>query len=302
MSKVIETSAYRYCGRLFTESDMEVIRQVIASTEHPTRAAIARAVCSAFAWVRPNGLLKDMSARVALLRMERDGLLTLPAPTHSYTPARGATFTAACDPQLELRCSSQEIGAIVLCQVTSMADSRLWNELIDRYHYLGYRPLPGAQLRYLVKHEERILGALGFGAAAWKVAARDSFIGWTSEQRAERLHLVVNNARFLMLPWIHVPNLASRILSLAAKQVFRDWPKLYGYQPVLLETFVDQERYAGTCYKAANWAHVGQTKGRGKLDRYHQQAVSIKNVYLYPLNRRFKHVLTERGDVNALGS
>jgi len=183
----------------------------------------------------------------------------------------------------------------MLYRVDTATDSRLWNELVARYHYLGYRPLPGAQIRYLVRHQERLLGALGFGAAAWKVAARDSFIGWTSDRRAARLHLVVCNARFLILPWIHVPNLASRVLSLAARQVCRDWPALYGYQPVLLETFVERQRFAGTCYKAANWLYTGQTKGRGKLDRYHRHSVPVKDVYLYPLNRNFRHILTEEG-------
>lgn len=287
--------SYRYCGRLFTQSDLAVIRQIISSPQYPTRAAIARAVCAALGWVKPDGLPKVMSARVALLRMERDGLFHLPAPTHSYTPARGAVCTAASDPQPELRCSVREISELKLHRVTTRADSQLWNELVARYHYLGYRPLPGAQIRYLVKHGERLLGALGFGAAAWKVAARDSFIGWTPDQRRARLHLVVNNARFLILPWVHVPNLASRALSLAARQVDRDWPELYGYRPVLLETFVERPRFTGTCYKAANWIYVGQTKGRGKLDRYHRRAVPVKDVYLYPLTRNFRRVLTAGG-------
>ena len=168
---------------------------------------------------------------------------------------------------------------------------------MTRYHYLGYRPLPGAQIRYMVKDEGTLLAALGFGAAAWKVAARDSFIGWTPDQRATRLHLVVNNARFLVLPWIHIPNLASRILGLAARQVYHDWPELYGYQPVVLETYIEKKRFAGTCYKAANWIHVGQTTGRGKLDRHHRRNTPVKDVYLYPLHRHFRRVLTSEGTV-----
>ena len=241
-----------------------------------------------------------MSARVALLRMERDGLLTLPAATHSYTPSRGAAFTTASDPQPELRCPCPKTD-VTLNRVATRVDSKLWNELVARYHYLGYRPLPGAQIRYMVKHGETLLGALGFGAAAWKVAARDSFIGWTPDQRTARLHLVVNNARFLILPWIHVPNLASRILSLAARQVYRDWPELYGYQPVLLETFVERKRFAGTCYKAANWIHAGRTTGRGKLDTHHRRNIPVKDVYLYPLSRRFRRILTGEVAADALG-
>ncbi len=277
---------------IFYRAQIEVIRQIIAlPQEYPTRAAIARAVCAALAWYKPDGLPKNMSARVALLRMEQDGLLTLPAATHSYTPSRGAVFTTASDPQPELRCPCPKTD-IKLNRIATRADSHLWNELVARYHYLGYRPLPGAQIRYIVKHGETLLAALGFGAAAWKVAARDSFIGWTPDQRTARLHLVVNNARFLILPWIHIPNLASRILSLAARQVYRDWPELYGYQPVLLETFVERKRFAGTCYKAANWIRAGRTTGRGKLDTHHRRNIPVKDVYLYPLNYRFRRILT----------
>ncbi len=281
-----------YCGRWFSEPELQIIRDIIGSSKlYPTRAAIAREVCAVLGWAKPDGLPKVMSARVALLKMEEDGLINLPPATHSYTPARGAVLTDASDPQPELRCPCQKIKDLRLHHVVTRTDSRLWNELMARYHYLGYRPLPGAQIRYLVKHGEALLGALGFGAAAWKVASRDRFIGWTPAQRQAGLHLVVNNARFLVLPWVHVPNLASRILGLAARQVYHDWFELYGYRPVLLETFVEHKRFAGTSYKAANWIHVGQTQGRGKLDRHHRQALPVKDVYLYPLARDFRRVL-----------
>ena len=292
-----EGPKYRYCGRLFFETEIDVIRQIIASPQqYPTRAAIARALCNALAWYKPDGLPKAMSARVALLRMERDGLLTLPAATCSHTPSRGTALTTASDPQPELHglCSKTDVA---LHRVVTKAESRLWNELITRYHYLGYRPLPGAQIRYMVRQGDTLLAALGFGAAAWKVAARDSFIGWTPDQRTAKLHLVVNNARFLVLPWVHVANLASHVLSLAARQIYRDWPELYGYQPVLLETFIEKKRFAGSCYKAANWIHVGQTTGRGKLDRHHRRNTPVKDVYLYPLHRHFRRVLTGEGTV-----
>lgn len=281
---------------MFTGSDLATIRTIIASPQlYPTRAAIARALCTALAWFKPDGLPKVMSARVALLRMQEDGLLSLPAPTHSYTPARGAVFTVASDPQPEIRCSLSQVAGLTLHRVITVADSKLWNELVARYHYLGYRPLPGAQIRYLVKHGNTLLAALGFSAAAWKVAARDSFIGWTPDERTTHLHFVVNNARFLILPWVHVPNLASRILSLASRQVVRDWPQRYGYLPVLLETFVERQRFPGTCYKASNWLYVGQTAGRGKRDRDHLRNIPVKDVYLYPLHRHFRQVLTAEG-------
>jgi len=163
----------------------------------------------------------------------------------------------------------------------------MWNELIDRYHYLGYHPLPGAQLRYLAFSGSQVLAALGFGAAAWKVAPRDEFIGWSSEQRVDNLALIVNNARFLILPWVESKNLASRLLSMVARQLPPHWETRYGYRPVLLETFVEQ-RFRGTCYRAANWIHVGKTQGRGKLDRHHRFEIPVKEVFLYPLRRDFR--------------
>jgi hypothetical protein len=169
-------------------------------------------------------------------------------------------------------------------------DSSLWNELIERYHYLGYDPLPGAQMRYFVVAGGRMLAALGFGASAWKVAPRDRFIGWSHEQRSANLNLIVNNARFLILPWVRSPNLASRVLSAVARTLPRDWERRYGYCPVLLETFVE-ERFRGTCYRAANWICVGRTQGRGKLDRKHRAALPKKLIFLYPLRRDFRAAL-----------
>ncbi|MHB1829650.1 MAG: Druantia anti-phage system protein DruA [Steroidobacteraceae bacterium] len=171
-------------------------------------------------------------------------------------------------------------------------DSRLWNEYIQRYHYLGYNPLPGAQLRYFVAIDGQFVALLGFGAAAWKTAPRDQFIGWTEQQRRSNMHLIVNNARFLILPWVQSKGLASKILGRIARQLPTDWQRRYGYRPVLLESFVQSDRFRGTCYKAANWLHVGQTTGRGKLDVTHQYAIPVKDIWLYPLQRSFRQALT----------
>ncbi len=160
-------------------------------------------------------------------------------------------------------CSRGDLKAVHLRRVNSRADSVLWNELIARHHYLGHQRLVGAQLRYLALDGDRLLGVLGFGASAWKIAPRDEFIGWTEAQRKEHLQLVVNNARFLILPWVKVKYLASSLLGLAARQLICDWLRVYQYRPVLLETFVD-EFFLGTSYRAANWVYLGQTTGRGK--------------------------------------
>jgi hypothetical protein len=172
--------------------------------------------------------------------------------------------------------------------MSNRRDSSLWNEFIERYHYLGYQTLPGAQLRFFVTAASQLLAVLGFGASAWKVGPRDRWIGWTPDERTRHLHLVVNNARFLILPWVESRNLASRILGTVARELPGQWQERYGYQPVLLETFVESHRFRGTCYRAANWIHVGQTQGRGKLDRKHEHAVPVKDIYLLPLRRDFR--------------
>ncbi len=170
-------------------------------------------------------------------------------------------------------------------------DLRLWNEYIDRYHYLGYQPLPGAQLRYFAHAQDGLLALMGFGAAAWKTAPRDTFIGWTAHQRETRLHLIVNNARFLILPWVRSKNLASKLLGLAARRLPADWHSRYGYRPVLLETFVEKQRFTGTCYRAANWSCLGDTQGRSKLDTAHAHAVPVKSVWVFPLDTGFRQIL-----------
>jgi len=178
-----------------------------------------------------------------------------------------------------------------LVPVLKRAQSRLWNEYIYRYHYLGYTILPGAQLRYFVTAGEQLLALLGFAASAWQCAPRDRYIGWSHTQRMRNLHLIVNNSRFLILPWIRSKNLASKILALAARTLPQHWQQRYAYRPVLMETFVDTERFSGTCYRATNWQYVGQTKGRGKLGPAGKRSVPIKDLWLYPLDPDFRRRL-----------
>lgn len=281
----------RYCGRAFTPGELEVIRQLAATL--PTRRAIADAACDALGWRRPDGRSKAMSARVALLRMADDGLVTLPAPRTTNANGR---LTRHLEPGLELPlavvASLHELGPIALAVVDTAAASRRWRTLIATHHYLGYTPFAGAQLRYLVESAAGTLGALGFAASAWTCAPRDAHIGWDAATRAARLQLVVGNARFLLLPQVRVANLASTVLARAARRLPADWQAAYGYAPVLLETFVETPRFTGASYRAANWLHVGQTSGRGKLDRHHRHALPVKDVYLYPLRRDYRRILT----------
>ena len=284
--------SHRYCGREFTADELRSIRELISADAGRKRAELSRLVCDHLGWKRPDGRRKDMSCRVAMLRMHRDGLIELPPPRGTNGNGRiRPQRTLLGEPGEPVTASVGRLGKLELVSVRSRGDSRLWNELIERYHYLGYQPLPGAQMRYLVFSGSRMLGALGFGASAWKVAPRDQFIGWTADERVARLALVVNNARFLILPWVTSRNLASRLLSRVAKQLPKDWEDRYGYRPVLLETFVEVDRFRGTCYRAANWICVGKTQGRGKLDRYKRRALPTKHIFLYPLCRDFRQRL-----------
>lgn len=293
MPKRAPGATMRYCGRPFTHEEIELIGRLIEAEPRPNRAQLSRMVCEALGWVRPGGALKDMSCRVAMLRMQRDGLIELPPPQKRNGNGKiRPPLTAASAPQPPVTASAGRLGKLQLLAVRTPQQSSLWNELVERYHYLRYQPLPGAQIRYLIfSANSQLLAALGFGAAAWKVAPRDHFIGWTPGQRTQNLHLIVNNARFLILPWVSSRNLASKILALAAKQLPNDWHTRYQYTPVLLETFVERQRFSGASYRAANWIHVGQTQGRGKRDRHHQNAAPVKDLYLYPLHKHFRQIL-----------
>lgn len=281
-----------YCGRDFSDAEIQTIRELIAQEPALLRAHLSRRLCEQFGWYKPNGELKDMTCRVALLRMQQRGLITLPA-SKMTSPRRRPDFpaTPATDPQATLVQPVHELAPLSLRRVSTAPVSRLWNEYVQRYHYLGYTAMSGSQLRYTVYAGEQLVALLSFGASAWKLAARDSFIGWDSAQRLKKLPLVVNNARFLILPWIQSKGLASKILSLVNRQLPIDWQQRYGFKPVLLETFVECERHRGTSYKAANWIHVGKTTGRGKKSRVHQQIIPVKDIWLYPLRPNFRAVL-----------
>ena len=282
----------RYCGRNFSEEELVLIRTLITEDPKRTRADLSRLACQAMHWLKPDGGLKQMSCRVAMLRMQEDGLIQLPPPRCPRPQAniRIGAETAPSDP---IDLPVHALPDLQLRLVGTPTDSRLWNQYIHRYHYLGFKTLPGAQLRYWVTAGDRLVALLGFGAAAWQCAPRDQFIGWTHQQRQKNLHLVVNNARFLILPWIRSDNLASKVLGLASRQLPEDWQHRYGFRPLLLETFVEKDRFTGTCYRAANWRHVGQTTGRGKLGPSGKQSVPIKDVWLYPLGKIFKYAMVQ---------
>ena len=280
----------RYCGRDFSTNELSQIQSLIKHNPQFNRSRLSREVCEMFHWLKPDGKLKDMSCRVAMLRMHKDGRIRLPPPTRIKHPVRKVEPTSATDQQDPVLCSVELLPKLHF-KIVTKKNSALWNEYIERYHYLGYTPLPGAQLRYFIYAGEQLIALTGFGAAAWQTAPRDNFIGWNHDQRKKNLHLIVNNARFLILPWIKSKNLASKLLSLTIRQLPGDWEERYNTRPLLLETFVEKKRFAGTCYRAANFKLCGQTKGRGKLGPAGKISVPIKDVWVYPLDKKFQFIL-----------
>jgi hypothetical protein len=282
------------CGQHFTDEIIRKINKTVESEPSISRRALSLRVCQWLDWKSANGKLKEMSCRVALLKMHRQGVLQLPEcnARPSFQPRTEQKY---CIGQIgTVCCDLRQLGGVELIRIDSRESkaSRVWNTLMESYHYLGSGPLCGAQMRYLIKSLcYGWLGGLSFSGAAWRVEARDRWIGWGDAARKEYLGKVVCNSRFLILPQVQVPNLASHVLSLSAKRLCRDWFERYGFEPVLLETFVERDRFRASCYRGANWQHVGSTCGRGRQDRDRNNAVAIKDVYVFALRKDARQVL-----------
>jgi hypothetical protein len=276
-----------FCGRTFGSHELELMRQVSAQFSALGVTEIARTVCELLEWKRPNGGLKNHECRQLLEQLAAAGMLTLPDIRRlGGRGSRRVDVSTPCIEPAPIDCAVSECQPLQLTLVEGKVESRLWRERMERYHYLGSRVPFGAHLRYFVRDRERELACLLWTSPAWKMQPRDAWIGWSDEQRQRNLQSIVNNGRFLILPWVRVKGLASKILALSARQMPRDWETHYGHRPLLLETLVDASRFRGTCYRAANWICVGQTTGRGRMDRAHQShGQSIKDIYLYPLKR-----------------
>lgn len=277
------------CGRKFEPGLLAQIRaRVRSGRDELTRAALSREVCEWMDWCDPAGRLQHMSARVALQRLEKSGHIELPAPRACAARKRGRKRWKSAHQPKRVKCDLAELGKVRVVEVSAQTTPQLsqqWNHLIGCHHYLGYRPAVGRQKRYLMVSERHgVVGAASFSAAAWRCAPREQWVGWSTAQRAEHLQEVVSNTRFLILPWVEVKNLASHLLARLAARVVEDWRKSYGYAPLLLETFVDSRRFAGTCYRAAGWLQVGKTAGFSRNERTAHAPVGVKDVYLYPLH------------------
>jgi hypothetical protein len=288
--KVEPSPTWRFCGRPFSRQEVQWIRDLVAA-ESLSRQELSRRVCQQLGWVNRAGRLKEMSCRVALLRMERAGLIRLPAPRHPGTNGR-VRHDELSIPHPEGP-QQVQLDSLRLELVQSAAAARWYRALLRQHHYLGGKPMAGAQLRYLLWSEGWLVGGLGFGASAWQVAARDQWIGWSAGQREQRLEWIVNNNRFLLLPWVQAGPLGSWALGRVARQLPADWQARYGYQPVLLESFVECGRFEGTCYRAANWLCLGQTLGRGKLEKGHNPVLPLKRIFVRPLHPQFRALLCQ---------
>ena len=281
-------------GREITATDIAFIKQLLA--DHPSwhRTRLSRELCKTWQWCRPDGQPKDMACRSLLLKLERASYITLPPrQARSMNGFRKESTASVPHETEEIRCSLDTLVPLTITPVSPQSDAHpLFNCLLFQYHYLGHRTTVGENMKYLVQDRAcRPLACVLFGSAAWKTSPRDEFIGWDRRTRERNLGNITNNSRFLILPWVKVPHLASHILSQVSRRICADWMAKYGHPIYLLETFVDRSRFRGTCYQAANWILTGQTRGRTRNDREHSIHAPVKDVYVYPLSKHFRREL-----------
>ena len=283
-------------GRCLSPAQLEDLRQWVGANGHWSRWRLSRELATRWDWRNGAGVLKDMAARTLLVKLAHRGLLCLPQRRQVPTNLMRGGLTRTLE-WYKLGPSTR--GALIdleplrLQEVSAEAAARAWvKEALARFHYLGFGGAVGENLQYVVRDgQDRPLACLVFGAAAWKCQDRDRFIGWTAAQRPAHLALVANNTRFLILPWVRVPDLGSWILGRVERRLAQDWEAKYGHRIVLLETFVEQPRFRGTVYRAARWQWVGRTRGRTRQDRHTRIQVAVKDIYVYPLCRAFREAL-----------
>jgi hypothetical protein len=283
----------RYRGRQATREELAFIRQLIAANPDDSRRALSVKLCRVLNWVQPNGSPRDMVCRGYMLALHRAGLIRLPAKKCSPpNPLVQRKKPVEIDiDQKPIVTALKDIRPLQLRQVRRSRFEKLYNALIQAYHYLGYCQPVGEHLKYIVFAGQRPIGCLAWSSAARHIGCRDRFIGWSPESRRKHLHLIAYNTRFLILPWVRVRYLASHILAQMVKVVPLDWQQMYNHGVYYLETFVDKERFAGSCYKAANWIYLGDTTGRGKNAPSRKVTRSIKAVFGYPLTSDFRRHL-----------
>lgn len=288
--------AYRH--RLITEADVVFIQQLIAANPTASRRQLSKLLCQAWNWIQPNGALRDMVCRGLMLKLHREGLIQLPAikkkPRNPLVERNRPTFVAVDAHPLTARLS--EIQPLEFRQVRRTPEEPLFNSLMEQHHYLRYQQPVGENIKYLVYAGTRPIACVAWSSAPRHLGSRDQFIGWSAAARRQNIRFLAYNTRFLILPWISVKHLASHILGRMAKLVPADWTALYGHPVYFLETFVDPQRFRGTCYRAANWVLLGRTTGRGNNAPTKKATLPIKEVLGYPLCRDFRQRLAKIGD------
>lgn len=279
-------------GRFLTEVEVTEVLELLR--DHPSwnRSRLSRELCMRWNWRRPDGQIKDMACRELLRKLEARGLIKLP-PRQNYGVRRVAVIEPVEIDQTPLSCRLSDVSPVSIVNIRECSKyAKTFNHLMKEYHYLSYQRPVGQNMKYMmIGRDKQILGCLLFGAAAWKIIDRDLWVGWSVDVRERNLGLICNNTRFLILDWVHIPHLASHVLGACMRRLSRDWLRYYGTEVAMVETFVDTTRYAGTCYKAANWIHLGQTQGRSRQDRENKLKVPVKDILVYPLRRDFRKVL-----------
>lgn len=283
-------------GRQLKFDDIERIKSLMEDNPSWHRTRLSKELCELWQWHRANGKPKDMACRSMLLKLERRGLLKLPEREgEAHNHLRGRRIKSVPHSTAVIESDLSSVRPLHFLDVRgSGRNEELFNCLLNKYHYLGFKSTVGEYMKYLVlDSSERPLGCVLFGAAAWKTKPRDNYIGWSASERKKNLIYLTNNTRFLIPPWVRIPHLASHILGRTLRSLNRDWCKYYGHPVHLVETFVDRSRFRGTCYRAANWKKVGKTTGRSRQDRYSNKQVPVKDIYVYPLNKKFREMLCQ---------
>lgn len=288
-----------FCGERVTNEQLDEIKELVSLFPSLSRTELASTICELFSWKRPTGKLKTVEAMQYLEVLEEWKIVKLPQTRGKRQKGVGekVVTTEKSERQEDLVGDLKAISPVTLERITTKDQRQLFYEYVERFHYLGYQRPFGAQIRYFVRAEgaeNEIIGCLQWSSPAWRMTPRDRYIDWTEEERVRNLQKIVNNSRFLIFPWVRVKNLASKVLSISAKRIAEDWKNTYNYKPVLLETLVDPAfDFSGTCYKAANWIHVGTTAGRGRMDRKNEKkGEAPKEIFLYPLTPNFREELT----------
>lgn len=282
-----------FSGRTFSSDDIELIKWTRTKYPKLTISEFARTICEFLDWNTLAGKAKLPQCIDFLKILESEGVLLLPEKSVRALnlKKRISSETMNITSNVEINGSVKDFAPISLEIVKSGVNLKRWRAYMDKYHMLGDKSVFGCRLRYFIKSGEIELGCIQFSASSWALKDREKWIGWTLNDRKKRLNLIINNSRFLIFPWVHIKYLASKALSLVAKRIQKDWIQEYFYEPVLLETFVDLEFFKGTCYKAANWKYLGQTEGRGRMDRNNKCELSKKAIFMYPLQKDFKLIL-----------